>query len=578
MRLLFTRLFVTVLALSAAAALAQSTPEINNATREIERIQREEQQRQQQQFESSRQSARPPVHIEVPEPQKGAKSEGGVCKQIDQIVLTGADHLSVMEREEIVRPYQGRCLGIGDIESLLGDITRVYIQHGFIASRAYVAQQDLSQKRLEVTVIEGTVKELQLERKKGEDNAPLPRLYLDNLFPGVVGKPLNLREIEQGLDQINRLVSNNATMEVRPGEAPGESIVVIYNTTTKPWHVNLNLDNQGSRATGREQAALTLSWDNPLGVNDFVSATRRQTVLDADGKGASSENYSYVLPYGRHTISLGVSDSRYKSTLHTAGGVDLESTGNSHYRFLREDYAAWRSQVSRLTLSTALTSKQSRNFLAGQLLDVSSRTLAVLDVGSNLNTGLFGGVVSVELGYSRGLNALGAMVDANDLPDNAPRAQFEKFTYGVSYSHPFELAGLNGAISSQLTGQRALDALYGTEQIGIGGLYSVRGFYENSLAGDHGFYWRNDVSFAKPVGNLFGHPAATILYWALDAGKVSSIAAGVPSGTLVGTAVGFSLSLGPFRLDASVGRPLQQPAALPRKEGTNGFFRISYSL
>jgi hemolysin activation/secretion protein len=284
------------------------------------------------------------------------------------------------------------------------------------------------------------------------------------------------------------------------------------------------------------------------------------------------------VPYGRHTFSLGVSDSRYESTLHTASGLSLQSAGNSHYRFLRDDYVAWRNQVSRLTLSATLTSKQSNNFLAGQFLGVSSRKLAVLDVGGNLSTGLGGGVAGVDLGYSRGLHALGAMLDDKDLPHDAPHAQFEKITYGVSYSHPFELSGFNGSISSRLSGQRAINTLYGSEQISIGGLYSVRGFYENSLAGDHGYFLRNDVSIGKAVGSILGRPLTMTLYWGVDAGKVTSIASGVPSGSLVGTAVGLAVASGPFFLDVSVGRPLRQPDSFPTKEGTNGFFRFSYSF
>lgn len=575
----FAPLALSLLAMAAGlspAALAL-TPEQEAAARAYtDRIQREEQLRQQKQFEQNRKSKRAPTRIEVEAPQAVEAGKSAVCRQIDTITLAGADSLGPRQQRALLKPFQASCMGVKEIESLLSEITRVYINKGMIASRAYVPAQDLTKGQLQILVVEGQVSGLLLAPAPGE-SGPAPEMRLGNLFPGVIGKPLNLRDFEQGLDQINRLSSNNATMDIRPGAAPGESVVAIQNSPTQRWHGNFGADNQGTESTGREQAALTGSVDDLLGLNEYISITRRQAVPDRDGQGSSSENYSFNLPYGYSLLSYGHSDTRYESTVQLPSGLEEQSAGDSRTDFLRLDHVAWRNQDSRLNLSAMLTRKEFNNFFAGQWLEVASRKLAVADLGLSFSTELLGGYANLDLGYSRGLNDFDALVDADDLPGYAPHAQFEKYTYGLGYSHPFVLAGRNGLFSSQLVGQHALDALYGSEQISIGGIYSVRGFYDGSLAGDDGYYLRNELSLMQPLGQVFGRSATFKPYIALDGGKVQSIAPDTPEGTLVGGAVGFTVTTGSLLFDTFIGHPLRDRDYLP-EEGSTAFARLSYSF
>lgn len=587
--------------LGVSAAWALDPASVGDAAREAQRIQRDDQIRQQQEFEKSRSSSRAPARLAAPPPERPVATPTGSCRQIETVVLDGASLLDVKDREILLKPYEQHCLGVAEIEALLADITRIYIKRGYIAARAYVPPQDMSKGRLDIRVVEGKVSAITLENASGEEKADaagnesgadkkegasmqkespakIRPIYFGNIFPGVIGDPLNLRDIEQGLDQLNRLSSHNAAMDIRQGEQPGDSIIVVHDTPSKRWHGSVNADNQSSRSIGRNQAAVTLSLDSPFGINDFISATRRQAVPDEDGRGSSSENYSYVLPFGYHTFSSGYSNSRYESTLHTAGGIDLQSAGDTHNLFLRDDFVAWRGQSGRLLLSAALTRKDNKSYLAEQLLAVSSRRLAVLDLGGSLNTAWAGGVFGLDLGVSAGLRGLGALEDQEGLPKDAPRAQFRKITYGLSYSHPFHLAGLDASVSSQLNGQHGIDPLYGSEQIGIGGIYSVRGFYETSIAGDSGYYLRNEASVQKPAGRLFGKLLMLKPYLALDVGDARSAVAATPAGTLAGAAVGLTAYSGPLFMDVMAGHPVYQSDVLGSEEGSSAFFRFSWAF
>jgi len=125
------------------------------------------------------------------------------CFPIQTIELQGADHLPAPERERLLKPYTGQCLGVSQLNALLKDLTDFYIDKGLMTSRAYLPQQDMSKGHLQVLVVEG-----KLEGLKGADNSKLTDRELAMAFPGKSGEILNLREIEQAVDQLNRLPSN----------------------------------------------------------------------------------------------------------------------------------------------------------------------------------------------------------------------------------------------------------------------------------------------------------------------------------------------------------------------------------
>ncbi|MGO8535994.1 POTRA domain-containing protein, partial [Rhizobium ruizarguesonis] len=53
-------------------------------------------------------------------------------------------------------------------------------------------------------------------------------------FPGLIGRVVNIRDIEQGLDQMNRLQANDAKSAMLPGPKDGTSILNIENRPGRP--------------------------------------------------------------------------------------------------------------------------------------------------------------------------------------------------------------------------------------------------------------------------------------------------------------------------------------------------------
>lgn len=87
--------------------------------------------------------------------------------------------------------------------------------------------------------------------------------------------------------------------------------------------------------------------------------------------------------------------------------------------------------------------------------------------------------------------------------DTTPRAQFDAFKLYANFSKRFTIPKINApaVFVTEMNGQYAKQTLYGSEQFSVGGYYSVRGFRENYINGDSGYYFRNKINFN--IGSLF---------------------------------------------------------------------------
>lgn len=556
-----------------AAALAQSVPDSSAAIRESERVQREQEQRRQEQLQRDRESARPPARLQPPSPTpSGTASAGAACRDIREVVIDGMSKLPREMRDDIARRYQGRCLAAGDVEQLLGELTKAYIDRGYVAARAYLPAQDLSGGTLRIVVVEGRLSKIEVRGKPGSINT-------GTAFPMMVGKPINLRKVEQGLDQVNRLASNNAKIDMEPGAGEGDTVLVVNNTPTRRLRGNFTFDNLGSHSTGEKQGSLTGSLDDILGLNEFVSFTRRQSspFNDDDLGRSSSESYFVSLPYGPLTLSGGLTDSRYRTATTSAAGTTFVLTGGSKNRFATVDLVAKRGRTGQLGLSATLTSRDNENYLDGTRLDVSSRKLTVLDLDARGQTSRFGGFATLGLGVSFGLTWFGAENDAAGLARDVPRAQFVKYRLNASYSNGTSIGAQRVELSSSLSAQYANHPLFGSDQFSIGGAYSVRGFRETTIADDNGFYLRNDLAFPRQLARLKGTDLVWRPYLGADVGYAHGHVDNGGGGTLAGGALGSTLSFGRAFVDLFATKRFAAPDRL-KNEGIILFGRMAIRI
>ena len=425
-------------------------------------------------------------------PQAPAAPVDTRCFPIKTIELKGADALSEGERQRLLKPYINQCLGVPQLNQLLKVITDYYLEKGLVTSRAYLPQQDLSSGHLIVLVVEG-----RLEGLKGAENSKLSDRELAMAFPGKTGELVNLREIEQMVDQLNRLPSNQATMELTPGQNIGGSEVLVKNTPQKPWRVGLSRHNDGQKSTGEQQWGTSLDWDSPLGLADQLALRGGHDAVSDHQKTSRNAMLYYNLPVGWWNVSYTYSQSEYRSQI-AANGFNFKQTGDSQNHQLRLERVVHRDAVSKTSLNTGLAYLRTNNFIEDSKLRESSNRITEAQFGINHGRRIASAFVNLDLGMQDGIGALDAQGD-HDPGRGLPDARYRKYTATLSYLQPFMLGGESFSFSSLMTGQRSEDPLFSPQRMSLGGLSSIRGYKDQTLSGDSGGYWRNDLRWSRPV-------------------------------------------------------------------------------
>ncbi|MEE4886841.1 ShlB/FhaC/HecB family hemolysin secretion/activation protein [Pseudomonas alliivorans] len=414
------------------------------------------------------------------------------CFTINRIELKGADSLSAAERDKLIQPYIGQCLGVPQLNELLKVITDHYIEKGLVTTRAYLPQQDLSKGDLQVLVIEG-----KLEKLRGAADSGLSARELAMTFPGQEGEMVNLREIEQMVDQLNRLSSNQAQMELTPGEAVGGSDVVVKNTPQKPWRANLSRTNEGQRSTGEQQWNAGLEWDNPLGLADQFSLRGGHDAISDRQKASRNASLSYSMPWGWWTFSYLYSTSEYRSVAQ-ASNIDFKQDGDSQNHQFRAERVVHRDALSKTSLNAGLAYLRTNNYVEDSKLALSSNRITEAQFGINHGRRIGSAFLNIDLGMQHGIGALDAQGSHDPGPGEAD-ARYRKYTGTLSYLQPFQLWGEKLTFTSLATGQRSEDVLFSPQRQSLGGSSSVRGYKDQFLSGDSGGYWRNEVRLTRPV-------------------------------------------------------------------------------
>jgi len=414
------------------------------------------------------------------------------CLPIKTIHLEGVSAVSETTFSDILSAYTNRCLGLSDIDDLTRALTNRYVELGYVTARVYVPPQDASGGELRITVIEGKVEELRLEDGGGLG------ARLATAFPGIRGNVLNLRDLEQGLDQMNRLRSNDARLRLEPGRQTGGTIVHIDNKPSKRLSVEAGWDNLGSHSTGERVGSLSVDGSDLLRLNDLWTVDYRRSLADTRTS-RSSESISAFLsiPYGYWTGTVSSSWFRYRSVIRGLSQA-YSSSGISRSWKTSVERVLHRDADGKTAASLALSVKDTINYIEGLRLDTSSRRLSVLEAALHHDRRLWGGVLSASVTRTDGLPSLGAQSDHARTPD-APEAKFEKWDARLSYARPLPLSFMNLAWQVEAAGQWSEDTLFGTERIGIGGLYTVRGVKEESLSGDIGGYVRSGLRWTLPA-------------------------------------------------------------------------------
>ncbi|BDG91198.1 ShlB/FhaC/HecB family hemolysin secretion/activation protein [Citrobacter koseri] len=540
---------------SSAASAAPLSPADRNTIQQQQQQLLDENQRQREELERS------VVLPRVTEPETPPATRGP-CFVISRIEIDGATRLSRPAADRLTAPWLNQCLDMARLTQLTSRITDWYISRGFITSRAFLTEQDLSSGVLHIAMLEGRLQAIRLEG--------VPDRTLNMTFPGLEGNILNLRDIEQGMEQLNRVRQTPVEIEILPGDRQGYSVVNLTATPEFPLSGSVSFDNSGQKSTGTGQMSSALYGNNLLGLADkwFVIGGRSSDFSDSH----DAQNFAagVSIPYGYGLLDYSYSWNNYLSTIDN-NGYQWRSTGDTEAHRLNGSWVVFRNGDIKTSAFAGITHRINHNWLNGALLETSSRKLSSFSLGINHTQKMFSGVATLNPVFTQGAPWFGAE-DDNDKHGDVPKAEFRKWSVSASFQRPLadNLWWLSGAYF-----QWSPDRLYGSERLSIGGETSVRGFKEQYISGDNGGYWRNELNYSFLTLPVLGQISAMAAFdggWLKKDGFDSQAA-----GTLWGAALGLTSAGRWFSSQFTVGTPVNYPDWLA-PDHLNIYYRVAVAF
>jgi hemolysin activation/secretion protein len=100
-----------------------------------------------------------PQNAVTPRQDVGAmQPAAGKCFAVDRVEVEGISQFSAQSVAPLIKPYEKTCVGLAEINAVLRDLTYLYLDKGFVTSRAYVPEQDIGKTRvLRLVVVEGNL-------------------------------------------------------------------------------------------------------------------------------------------------------------------------------------------------------------------------------------------------------------------------------------------------------------------------------------------------------------------------------------------------------------------------------------
>ena len=339
----------------------------------------------------------------------GAQAAAGEAREdvlldLPEIEFGGVSQIDPAAVAAIAARYQGAQVPIyATIDGVIADVTALYVAQGLILTRVFVPpEQDVAAGVLRFEVVEVTVEGLDLV----ENGAP--RVGNNTVLRGLEGAPFRLPVIEAGLEQINRLPSFDAVIDILPGADETASRVVICADVARPVRGSITLNNSGSDATGRNQIEARIAADDLLGFYEQWSLrVSRDTAFEQDGFGSELIAGDVSVPWGAWLMRAGLSRSAYASTVEGAA-QNFVSEGHQTDATLGIERVVAQSQTSRTVVSGGLDYSRKRSAIAGVRLQVASRSFAGASLTLDHSRSIGGTGLSARLTLRQGLAQFGA--------------------------------------------------------------------------------------------------------------------------------------------------------------------------
>lgn len=463
------------------------------------------------------------------------------CFKIDKLIINES-FLHDDQIKKITGSVVGRCLGQRSIAKVAQVLQDNIINAGYITTRVEIPDQDLSSQVLRLTVLPGRIENVVIENND----------VVAWTLPFGKEAVLNIRDIEQGLENLQKIPGANVKITIEPASRAGYSNVMIYRNRMKNWHARVSANNWGDKSTGKVLAGTSGYLYNLANINDIFSLSASRSLA---GRYRSISGY-YSFPFGYWDYEFFYSQSTSHQRLNSSG-LDLDYRGNNNYLSVKSSRMLYRDRDKKITAIIELLKRKYDYQVNDIKLILQKRDLTNLRLGVNYKQNFPTAMLNGTLAYQRFLSRLGGRL-TSDMKSGEVSATSQLINLDINYIRAWKYQHLPAWYDAKLAIQYAPAPLILQDQLTLDSRWSVRGF-ENSpgIDGNNGFYLQNTVSVPGGVKN-------SEYYGGIDYGMVSTASFSRKNQlkSLMGATLGLKGNINALGYDISLSAPLVYPSAL----------------
>ncbi len=399
---------------------------------------------------------------------------------VSEIQLEGSSVFSNDDFAELFSQYVGVPITFNDLLQVRSAVTQRYVDAGYITSGAFIPPQTLEEGVVTVQVLEGSVEEI--------DVVGTNRLkpgYIRSRLGLVAQPPINASELLAGLQrlQIDPLIET-ISADLQAGVQPGTSVLRVEVSEADSFDLGVALDNSRSPNVGSIERRIDLQEGNLFGIGDRILLSYTNT------NGSNGIDASYSIPVSPHNTRLNF-DAGYGGSRVIEDTFDvLDISANAFYYEVGVTHPLVESPTQEIALGLTFSHTENQTRLGIDDIGAFPLSPGADDDGRSKVSALRFSqswtqrnqkqVLAARSQFNLGLNILNA---TNNDEEGIPDSQFFSWRGQGQW---VRLLGEDALFFLKSDVQLASDRLFSSEQFGIGGQQTVRGYRQDALLRDNG--------------------------------------------------------------------------------------------
>jgi hemolysin activation/secretion protein len=432
--------------------------------------------------------------------------------------IEGNNIYSDEELSKVYRSDIGSQVTLADIYKYANDIAIKYRKAGYMLTQVVVPPQTIESGVPRVRVVEGYVDTI---RVQGDGQTATEAAMVDSIAQHIATNKtaVNIHDMERQLLLINDLPGVTARSIISPSEtSPGAADVLII-VERDPFDALVSIDNYGSRFLGQWAANGIVNFNSLLGLNEQIMA--QAVYAPGTGYELLHGGLGYEQPIGSHGTRVG---ARFSVTDtdpgHTLRRFDVRGNAKYYSAYVSHPFIRSRNETLIGQLSFDWRDVKSSNNVEPTRRD-HIRALRAHAGYSFLDNLLGPSANKLSAQLSKGLNVFGASEEGDrNMSRNFGDPQFTKADVEIE-----RLQRVLPSVNLKLVGkaQLASDALPSSEEFGVGGYYSGRGYDPSEIVGDDGISAQVEVQWNNPINSTINAVQNYQFYTFMDAGRVWNV-------------------------------------------------------